>query len=408
MEVLYPRCAGLDVHKVTVVAAARVAEGGRVRREVRRFGTTTREVLALADWLTGWGITHVAMEATGVYWKPVWHLLEGSVELVLANAAHIRQVPGRKSDVNDAEWIADLLAHGLIRASFVPPGPVQELRELTRTRTQRVRELGQHTQRVQKVLEGANVKLASVISDVGGASGRAILEALVAGETDPERLAALGSERLQCSREALVEALRGRVTPHHRFLLRQHLAVVDHLRERIAAFDAQLEAALAPFREAAERLTGMPGVARIAARGIVGELGVDMTRFPSAAHVRSWVGLCPRLDESAGKKRSTRLRHGAPWLKPLLIQCAWAAVRKEGSYFRAQYLRLKSRRGAKKAIVAVAASMLTAIYHMLRDGLEYRDLGGDYFTRRDKAKIAQRLTRRLMDLGYTVEVHATA
>jgi transposase len=405
MEVLYPRCAGLDVHKKTVVAAMRIADGRPVRSEVRRFATTTTALLALLDWLAAEEVTHVGMEATGVYWKPVWHILEGAVELVLANAAHIRQVPGRKSDVSDAQWIAELLAHGLVRGSFVPPAPVQELRDLTRTRKQLGRELTQHNLRIQRVLEDANIKLGSVISEVLGVSGRAILDALVAGEQAPGRLAAAAKGRLKCPPEELVEALQGRVTAHHRFLVGEHLKMVDSLQARIAAFDAEIERRLQPFPPAVERLTGIPGVSRVAAQAIVAELGVDMTRFPTVGQLRGWAGLCPRLDETAGKRRSTRIRKGAPWLKAMLVQCAWAAARAKGTYLQAQYQRLKSRRGGKKAAVAVAASILTAVYYMLRDGVDYRDLGADHFTRRDKGKIAQRLARRIKDLGYEVAIH---
>ena len=408
MNVLYPRCAGLDVHKATIMACARIAAGGPVQSETREFPTTTPGLLALSDWLTAHAVTHVAMEATGVYWKPAWHVLDEAFELVLANAAHIRNVPGRKSDVTDAAWIADLLAHGLIRGSFVPPAAVQALRNLTRTRKQLVRELAQHTQRIEKTLEDGNIKLGAVISNVIGVSGRAILEAIIAGETDPAALAARGDGRLHCSREALIDALRGRVTAHHRFLLRQHLQLVDSLQASIAAFEAEIGAALEPFRQAAEHLRTIPGVSTIAAHVIVAEVGIDMTRFPTVRHLISWAGLCPRLDESAGKARSRRVRKGAPWLKTVLVQCAWAATRTKGTYLQAQYHRLKSRRGAKKAVVAVAASILTAAYHILRDGVPYRDLGGDYFTRRDKAKVAQRLARRLKDLGYDVELRMAA
>ena len=408
MEVLYPRCAGLDVHKATVVACVRRAEGGQIRSEIQSFATTMPGLLALSDWLTGHAVTHVAMEATGVYWKPVWHVLGEAFELVLANAAHIRNVPGRKSDVTDAAWIADLLAHGLIRSSFVPPPAVQALRDLTRTRKQLVRELAQHTQRIQKTLEDANIKLGTVISNVVGVSGRAILEAIIAGETDPEALAARGDGRLQCARDALVEALRGRVTAHHRFVLRQHLQLVDALQASIAAFEGQIGAAMEPFRHAAERLRTIPGVSTIAAHVLVAEVGIDMTRFPTARHLVSWAGLCPRLDESAGKARSRRVRKGAPWLKTVLVQCAWATTRTRGTYLHAQYHRLKARRGAKRAVVAVAASILTAAYYILRDAVAYRDLGGDYFTHRDKAKVAQRLARRLKDLGYDVELRVAA
>src|SRR6516225_1843279 len=273
MEVMHEHCAGLDVHKETVVGCVRVSERGEVRHEVRRFATTTAGLLELADWLRQAGCTHVAMEATGVYWKPVWHILEGEFELVLANPAHIRNVPGRKSDVNDATWIADLLAHGLIRASMVPPGPIQELRDLTRTRKQLMREVVQHKQRIQKVLEDANVKLASVVSDVFGPSGRRMLKAIIAGQTDARKLAALGSEQLSASRETLAQALHGKVTAHHRFLLKQHLQMIEHLEQTVREFEAQIEAALAPFRAAVERLMTIPGVSATAASVIIAEIG---------------------------------------------------------------------------------------------------------------------------------------
>jgi transposase len=317
-------------------------------------------------------------------------------------------VPGRKSDVNDATWIADLLAHGLIPASFVPPTPIQELRELTRTRKQLRREIVQHTQRLERVLEDANVKLSSVISDVVGVSGRRILRALIAGEMPPEQLAQLGHRRLRCTREELIEALRGRVTSHHRFLLAQHLRLLEELERAIAEFDAQIEAALEPFRDCVERLTTIPGVSRLAAEIVIAEIGTDMTRFPTAGHLASWAGMCPRLDESAGKHRSTRLRKGAPWLKTVLVQCAWAAANSKGTYLQAQFLRLKSRRGPKKAAVAVAASILTAAYHILRDSTPYQDLGPDHFIRRDHDRVARRLVHRIEELGYHVEISKAA
>lgn len=408
MEVLYPRCAGLDVHKDSVVACARLQEGAVVRHEVETFGTTTKALLALADWLAERKVTHVAMEATGIYWRPPWHVLEEAFTLVLANAMHIKNVPGRKTDVNDATWIADLLAHGLIRSSFVPPAPIQELRTLMRTRKQLVRERAQHVQRIQKTLEDANLKIASVVSDITGTSGRAILGALIAGETRPEALLAVTTGRLRADRTALIEALRGRVRPHHRFLLKLHLGQIEALEEALAAVDAEVGAMLDPFREHAQRLTTIPGVGEVAAQVILSEVGDDMTRFPSPGHLVSWAGLCPRNDESAGKRRSTRLRQGAPWLKALLVQCAWAAVRVKTSYLRAQFFRLKSRRGAQKAIVAVAASILTAVYFILRDAVDYHDLGADYFDRSDKTRATTRLVRRLMDLGYQVELKAVA
>jgi len=286
---------------------------------------------------------------------------------MLANPAHIRNVPGRKSDVNDATWIADLLAHGLIRSSFVPPGPIQELRDLTRTRKQLMREIVQHKQRIQKVLEDANVKLASVVSDVFGESGRRMLKALIGGQTDAQQLATLGSERLAASRETLAAALHGKVTVHHRFLLSQHLQMIEHLEKTVTEFEAQIEAALNPFHAAVECLMTIPGVSATAAHVIIAEIGVDMSRFATVGHLRSWAGLCPQLNESAGKVRSRSLRKGAPWLKTVLVQCAWAATRSKNSYLHAQFLRLRARRGPKKAVLAVAASILTAAYYLLRN-----------------------------------------
>jgi transposase len=408
MKTLHKRCAGLDVHKVEVVACLRLVARGKASYEVRRFPTTTKGLIELAEWLEAAQCTHVAMEATGVYWKPVWHMLEGRFTLILANAAHIKGVPGRKSDVNDATWIADLLAHGLIRASFVPPQPIQELRDLTRTRKQLTREVVQHTQRIQAVLEEANVKLSSAITDVLGMSGRRILKAIVAGETDPAKLAGLGGSRLAASRSDLADALHGRVREHHRFLIDQHLKTIEQLEATIAAFDARIEAALGPFRDAIERLKEIPGLSETSAQILIAEIGIDMNQFPTAGHLLSWAGLVPRLDESAGKRRSTRVRKGAPWLKPVLVQCAWAAARKKNSYFQAQFLRLKARCGPKKAVVAVAASLLATAYHMLADGTCYQDLGADHFARRDPARAVAKLANRIRSLGYEVDIRAAA
>jgi transposase len=407
MEVLHVRCAGLDVHKDTVVACARLVEGRSVEHRLRSFSTKTCGLLALSDWLVEQGCTHVAMEATGVYWKPVWHILEGNFELVLANAAHIKNVPGRKTDASDAEWISDLLAHGLVRSSFVPPAPVQEMRDLTRTRKQLVRESTRHVQRIQKTLEDANIKLAGTISDILGVGGRAILEALVEGESDPDKLAEL-APRVKANRAELVEALRGRVTRHHRFLLRLHLGQIDALRAGIDALEAELGQILEPFRDAVKLLMTIPGVSDTVANVIVSEIGIDMSRFPSAGHLLSWAGMCPRNDESAGKRRSNRLRHASGWLKTALVQAAWAATRKKGCYLQAQFHRIRSRRGSKKAAVAVAASILTAAYHMLRDGTEYKDLGGNFFDRHNQAKTASRLLKRLRNMGYDVQIQPAA
>jgi transposase len=407
MQVLYPRCAGLDVHKDVIVACVRCVSTP-VHQEVRSFQTTTRGLQSLDEWLSAHACTHVAMEATGVYWKPVWHILEVDFELVLANAAHIKNVPGRKTDVNDATWIADLLAHGLIRSSFVPPAPIQELRDLTRTRKQLVREISQHSSRIQKILEDANLKLGSVLSNVLGKSGRAILHSLIAGETDPEKLADLAEGTARKKRAELVEALHGRIREHHRGLLKVHLELVAALEQALADIDATVGKTLAPIRSSARLLTTLPGVSDLTAQVMVAEIGVDMSRFPTAAHLISWTGLCPRSDESAGKRRSTRVRKGAPWLKTALVTAAWAAVRVKDSYLQAQFHRLRSRRGAKKAILAVAASMLTAAYHMLKNGLPYRDLGADHFSSRDRSKAILRLVRRLNDLGCEVQLSPQA
>lgn len=409
MEVLYPRCAGLDVHKDSVVACARLAEGPRVAQEVESFGTTTGELERLRAWLQVRGVTHVAMEATGVYWKPVWHVLDGAAELVLANAAHVKNVPGRKTDVADATWLADLLAHGLIRASFVPARAVQELRTLTRTRKQLVREKAQHVQRIEKTLQDANLKLSSVLSDIMGESGRALLAALIAGETDPAQLLTRTTRRLKATPAQLCEALRGTVSAHHRFLLRLHYEQVQQLERALAALDAEIAAALGPQgHEHVERLTTIPGVGELVAEVIIAEIGTDMSRFPSPGNLISWAGLCPRNDESAGKRRSTRLRHGTPWLKTQLVQAAWSATRATRCYPRAQFLRLKARRGPQKAIMAVAATLLTAAYFILRDGVPYRDLGPDHFDRLERGKILRRLVRKIEDLGYDVTVNRAA
>ena len=407
MQVLHPRCAGIDVHKDVVVAAVRCVSEP-VHHEVKSFGTTTKELMALSEWLESHKCTHVVMEATGVYWKPVWHLLEETFELVLVNAQHVKNVPGRKTDVGDATWLAELLAHGLVRSSFIPPVRIQELRDLTRTRKQLVREVSQHTLRIQKVLEDANLKLGSVLSSVVGASGRAILKAIVEGETNPEVLAELAQGAARKKRAELIEALRGRVTAHHRNLIKVHLGLIDNLLAALEEVDAAVGKTLAPIKARAQLLTTMPGVSDIAASVIVAEIGVDMSRFPSPGHIVSWAGLCPRNDESAGKRRTTRLRKGGTWLKTMLVTCAWTAVRTKDSYLRAQFLRIKARRGAKKAIMAIAASMLTACYFMLRDEVPYKDLGAQHFDRHDTAKTIGRLVKRLQDLGCEVDVRRAA
>jgi transposase len=382
---------------------------GAVTTEIKSFQTTTQQLMELSDWLSSQGVTHIAMEATGVYWKPIWHILsDGEYTLVLANAAHVKNVPGRKTDVNDATWLADLMAHGLIRASFVPDEPTQQMRDLLRTRKQFVRERSSHRQRIQKTLEDANIKLDSVITDMVGLSGRRMIEALIGGETDPEALAALAHGRIRATKAELEAALRGRVTAHHRFMLRIHLNHLNALNTTIADIDKEVDANVEPFRVAIEMLTTIPGVSSLAAEVMVSEIGIDMSRFKTEGHLISWAGLCPKNDESAGKRRSNRMKKGAPWLKTTLIQCAWAASRTKGSYLQAQYLRIRSRRGPKKAIGAVAASILTAAYHMLKDGTLYQDLGAKHFDNRDKGKQALRLVNRLQSLGFTVQITSKA
>jgi transposase len=326
---------------------------------------------------------------------------------VLGNATQLRNVPGRKSDVSDAQWLADLTAHGLVRASFVPPARVQELRDLTRTRKQLVRGKAREVQRLQKVLEDCNIKLSSVVTDIMGKTGRAILTALSNGQTDPHQLAGLAQGSLKRKTKKLVAALHGKVTPHHQFMLRLHLGQVASLEMAIEEIEARVGEEISPFRDAWDRLKGIPGVSTTSASVIMAEIGPDMSRFPSAGHLVSWAGLCPRMDETAGKRRNTRLRKGAPWLKTVLVQCAWAAIRVKDTYLRAQYYRIKSRRDPMKAIIAVAASMLTGIYHMLKHDKPWIDLGADYFDHLNHERTVRRLCRRLQNLGYDVQLQAS-
>ena len=401
MDILHSICAGLDVHRDTVVACVRRVRGREVVHETETFATTTAGLMALSSWLQGFGVPVAVMEATGVYWRPVWHVLEEDFELVLANAQHVRNVPGRKTDVSDARWLSDLLAHGLIRSSFVPPEPIVELRMLTRTRKQLVRERVGHVQRIDKVLQDANIKLGSVVSDILGQSGRSAIQSLIEGVVDPQKIAAGMSQRLKATRSEIDAALRGKVRPRHRFLLKLHLGQIDALDEAIASVDTEVEQCLVPFARARDHLAGIPGVGVRAAAMLVAEIGTDMSRFPTAGHLISWAGLCPRNDESAGKRRSTRLRDGDCWLKTGLVQCAWAATRSKGTYLQAQFQRLRARRGAKKAIMAVAASMLGAAWHMLKHDEPYRELGAKHFSKPPE-KEAKSLIRKLQQIGYAI------
>jgi transposase len=374
MDLIHACCAGLDVHKKTVVACVRrVAADGRVGREVRTFGTVTADLIALADWLDAEGAGHVAMESTGVYWKPVYHLLEGRFEVLLVNAQHIKQVPGRKTDVKDAEWIAQLLQYGLLKASFLPPPPIRELRDLTRGRAQLVRERATVVNRIQEVLEDANIKLASVASDVLGASGRAMLAALVAGDEDPAVLADLARRGLRRKRPELELALRGFVTDHHRFLLRTLLRQVDQLQGLIAEYAARIEAESPPFAEAAARLGTIPGLGAKAAEVIVAGIGTDMAAFPTAGHLASWAGLCPGNHESAGKRRTGKTTRGSQWLRTVLVQVAWSASHTKETILSATYRRWAKRLGKKKALVALGHKILVLIYKLLKEGTTYQE-----------------------------------
>jgi transposase len=398
MQVMYERCAGLDVHKKTVVACVLTPAG----QETRTFGTMTAELLALADWLLACGCTHVAIESTGDYWKPVFNILEGTCEVILVNAQHVKAVPGRKTDVKDAAWLAELLQHGLLRASFIPPVAQRELRDLTRYRSTFIRERVTLINRVQKLLEDANIKLAAVASDIMGVSGRAILAALIAGHTEPHTLAELAKGRLRSKREPLTKALEGRVKPHHRFVLTELLCQIDSLDETVARFDAQIQEISGPFEEAVGLLDTIPGIARHTAEMIVAEIGTNMSRFPSADHLASWAGVAPGNYESAGKRASGKTRKGNRFLRTTLVQAAHAAARTKDTYLSAQYRRLAARRGKKRAILAVAHSMLMMAYYMIQRQEPYREAGADFFDRLQPEDTARRLIKRLESLGYQV------
>jgi transposase len=409
VEVVYERCCGLDLHKQTVVACLIVpGDGTTPDKQIRTFGTLTDELLALADWLIAAGCTHVAMESTGVYWKPIYNLLEGNFELLLVNARHIKQVPGRKTDVKDCEWIADLLRHGLLRGSFVPDRPQRELRELTRYRTTLIRERAAEANRVHKTLEGANIKLGSVATDVLGVSGRQMLAALVAGTAEPAHLAELAQGKLRTKLPELERALTGRIGAHQRFMLAKQLAHLDALDELIEQLSAEVQERLRPFVAAVAHLDTIPGVGLRTAETLVAEIGTNLERFPTAGHLASWAGMCPGNDESAGKRRSGKTRNGDAWLRSALIEAAQAAARTRRSYLAAQYHRLAGRRGKKKALVAVGHSILVIAYHLLTEQTDYRELGALYFDQRDEQRVTRRLVNRLQALGYTVSLERPA
>src|SRR5437588_1294772 len=404
MHVVYERCAGLDVHKRTVVSCAKTLDAtGGLQKESRTFSTMTSGVLCMGDWLKTLGVTHVAMESTGVFWKPIYNLLEGHFELLVVNAQHLKAVPGRKTDVRDAEWIADLLQHGLLRPSFVPTAQQRVLRDLTRQRTSLLQERARVINRLQKVLEDANIKLAAVATDVLGKSARAMLEALLKEEeVDPAELSQLALGKLRAKREQLEQALTGYLKPHHRLLIREHLAHIDSVDAATSRLSQEIAERMRPYEHWLQRLETIVGIKRRLAEVILAEIGTDMRRFPSARHLASWAGMCPGNDESAGKRHSGRTRKGNPWLRTALVEAAHAAIHTKDCYLSAQYHRLVVRRGGKKATIAVGHTLLVIVYHVLAEEKDYKELGGNYFDEWDRQAVQKRLVRRLEKLGYEV------
>jgi transposase len=409
MDILYPCCAGLDVHKEKVVVCLRKLQGGSVRQEVRTYRTETNALLEMADWLTDEEVTHLAMESTGVYWKPIWNLLEGVFELLLVNADHIKQVPGRKTDVKDSQWIAELLQHGLLKPSFVPERPVRQLRDLTRQRVQLIRQKVQVANRIQKTLEDANIKLGSVASDVLGASGRDMIKAIIKGERDPIALANLARQKLRAKIPQLQEALCGEIDDHHRFLLGMLMEQIEFLEGQIDKMSRRIEEVMpAPFAEAIERLDTIPGIDRRAAENIIVEVGADMEQFASAEKLASWVGICPGNNESAGKRKSGKTTKGNKWLRVVLVQCAWAASRTKGTHLRQLYGRLVGRRGKKRALVAVAHRLVVIIYNVLKKEQVYVEPAPVVPRPEDKERLKRRLLRRLEKLGVKITAEEAA
>jgi transposase len=403
MEIVVERVAGLDVHKASVTACLRVpGESGQRMEHVETFSTTVPALLALADWLEAHGVTSVAMEATGVYWKPVWAILEDRFQCMLVNARHVKQVPGRKTDVSDAQWLCRLAEAGLLRASLVPPKPIRDLRNLTRYRKAQIRDRQREAGRLHKLMEDTGIKLDCVASDLLGKSGRAMIDALIAGTSDPYVLADLAQGKLRAKLPALREALQGRFDAQHALIIGCILAHIDYLDESISELSGAIEQQLGALTPAVELLCTIPGIARRTAEVLIAETGGDMSAFPSPRHLASWAGMCPGNDESAGKRRSGRTRKGSKWLRATLIEAAKAASRTRDTYLAAQYQRLRARRGANKATTAVAHSMLIAAWHMLQTGEAYNDPGGDYFARRDPERTTRRLVAQLQRLGHVV------
>lgn len=400
MDVIVERCCGLDVHKASVSACFRRGH----ESEVRTFPTTTKALLELSDWLSQGGCTDVAMEATGVYWKPIYNILEDGFNVILVNAQHIKSVPGRKTDVRDSEWIAKLLQHGLLKASFVPSAQFRDLRDLTRSRTKLVQMRTGVANRISKVLEDANIKLGSVASNILGKSCRAMLESIVLGNTDAEVLADMSLRKMRSKIPELIDALEGRVTEHHRFMLERLLNEVDYLDSEIELFSRRIDEKMSPFRDELERMDTANGVDKRVAEIVLAEIGVDMNQFPDDKHLCSWAAICPGNNESAGKNKSGKTRKGNNWLKSALVQAAWAAVRKRGTYLSAMYHRIARRRGKKRALIAVAREILVSIYHILKEGCTYNELGADHYDKINPDMIKRQMVRRLTSMGYSVSL----
>jgi transposase len=408
MQVMYERCCGLDVHQKTVVGCRLLTQQkGTIEKEIRTFATTTRGLRELDHWLAEGQVKQVALESTGIYWRPIFNLLEGRYEIVLVNAQHMHAIPGHKTDVKDSEWIADLLRHGLLKASFIPPKPIREVRELVRTHTHLMQERNRHINRIHKILETANIKLGSVVSDIVGKSARQMLEALIAGESDPLQLAQLARGRMRPKIALLQQALQGHLEPHHRFLLSQTLAHLDVLQQRVEQLEQEVEKRLSPFEKSLALLMSIPGIARRSATIILSEIGTDMAAFPSAAHLASWVGICPGSHLSAGKRRNGKPTKGNNYLRSVLTQIAWVLTRMSNNYLSAQFHHLRPRLGEKKAVVAVAHSVLVIVSHVLAKGEPYQDLGPDYFRRQDKEQQARRFVRQSRSAGLSCRAGST-
>ncbi len=405
MEPIYTSCCGLDVHKKSIQACVRrIGTNRGTHQEVRSFGTMTREIQALADWLSQEEVTHVAMESTGVYWKPIFNILEEKFTIILVNARHVKNVPGKKTDVKDCQWLAQLLQCGLLKGSFIPARPQRELRDLTRHRAKLANEKATVANRVHKILEDANIKLGAVATDIMGKSGRDMIRALIKGEQDSTEMAELARMQLRGKIPQLRLALEGHVTDHHRFILSQLIDHIDYLEGQIERFSQRIEEISGPFREAIEEVARLPGFKKTAAENLIAEIGCNMDQFPSAEHLSSWAGICSGNNETGGKKKSGKTTKGSRWLRATLAQAAWAASKKKGSYFQAQYRRLAGRRGKKRAVIAVAHSLLVVIYHVLKDHIEYKDLGGDYFDKLNSKRLVPYLVKRLRNIGYEVNL----